>query len=102
VTRGEVWWGEQPEAGRRPYLVLTRDAAIPVLERVVVVPATRTTRGIPTEVRLTEEDGMPAPCVVTLDDVMTISKALLTERVCLLRVDRMHEVCRALRITTGC
>ena len=50
VNRGEVWWAEHPDAGRRPYLVLTRQAAIPVLNRVLAVPATRTVRGIPTEV----------------------------------------------------
>jgi mRNA interferase MazF len=50
VKRGEVWWYENPRAGHRPFLVLTRDAAIPVLNQVLAVPATRTIRGIPTEV----------------------------------------------------
>ena len=50
--RGEVWWGEHEEFGRRPYLVMTRDVAIGVLDRVTVVPLTRTIRGIPTEVRI--------------------------------------------------
>ena len=46
-SRGEVWWGEHEEFGRRPYLVMTRDVAIGVLDRVIAVPLTRTIRGIP-------------------------------------------------------
>jgi mRNA interferase MazF len=52
VNRGEVWWVEHPDAGRRPACVLTRQAAIPVLTCVLVVPATRTVRGILMEVPL--------------------------------------------------
>jgi len=102
VTRGDVWWGEHPDAHKRPYLILTRDAAIPVLRRLVVAPATRRIRGIPTEVLLTEDDGMPEESVLTLDNVATIPKAFLTERICMLGVDRMHEVCAALAVATGC
>ena len=60
VARGEVWWRESPDQGRRPYLVLTRDPAIPLLKRVIAVPTTRSIRGIPTEVRLGPDDGLPA------------------------------------------
>ena len=102
VNRGEVWWGEHPEAGRRPYLILTRQSAIPVLRRVVAVPATRNVRGIPTEVLLTEEDGMPETCVLTFDNIATLPKALLTERICRLRGERLVEACRALRLATSC
>jgi mRNA interferase MazF len=102
VTRGEVWWGDHPDAERRPYLILTREAAVPLLTRLVVIPATRRRRGIPTEVELTVDDGMPADSVLTLDNVATIPKAFLTERICRLGPDRMHEVCTALAIATGC
>jgi mRNA interferase MazF len=102
VTRGEVWWAEHPEAGRRPFLVLTREAAIPALRNVIAVPATRTIRGIPTEVALDVEDGMPQRCALSFDNVTTLPKALLTERICRLSVDRLAMVCRALRAATGC
>lgn len=42
--RGEVWWCEPPEIGRRPVVVLSRDAAIPRLRRVLVAPCTTTIR----------------------------------------------------------
>src|SRR3954468_9073021 len=50
--RGDIWWGEAPDQKGRPYLVLTRDEAIPVLRTVLAAPVTRTVRGIPTEVSL--------------------------------------------------
>lgn len=102
MTRGEVWWAEHPDAGRRPFLVLTREAAIPVLHRVVAVPATRTIRGIPTEVALDVEDGMPERCALSFDNVTTLPKSLLTERICRLGADRLAEACRALAVATGC
>jgi mRNA interferase MazF len=101
VTRVEIWWAEHPEAGRRPFLVLTREAAIPVVNRVVAVPATRTIRGIPTELELDEDDGMPTRCALSFDYVTTVPKALLTERICRL-VERLAEACRALSVATGC
>ncbi len=102
MTRGEVWWGEDPDAGRRPYLLLTRADAVPVLRAVLAVPATRTIRGIRTEVPLGPADGMPAECVLSLDSTTLMPKAFFTEVICSLRGDRMHEVCEALRIATGC
>ena len=102
VNRGEIWWAEHPAAGRRPFLVLTRQAAIPVLDRVLVVPATRTTRGIPTELLLDEDDGMPERCALSFDNIITMPKALLTEPITKLPVEKLEGVCRALKAATGC
>lgn len=102
MNRGEVWWAEHPDAGRRPFLVLTREAAIPVLRRIVAVPATRTIRDVPTEVVLDEDDGLPERCALSFDNVTTLPKALFTERICRLDVERLAEACRALTIATGC
>lgn len=102
VRRGEVWWVERPEEGRRPHLILTRDTAIPKLTSVLAVPATRTIRGIPTEVELGPEDGMPDRCVLSLDNVRTIARGAFGERICTLGPEPMARVCRALGIATGC
>jgi mRNA interferase MazF len=102
VNRGEVWWIEHPEAGRRPGCVLTREAAIPVLSSVIVAPATRTVRGIATEVRLSREDGMPDDCALSFDAITTVPKAFLTERIVALGEPRLGELCAALRAATGC
>jgi mRNA interferase MazF len=102
VNRGEVWWVEHPEAGRRPACVLTRQAAVPVLTSVLVAPATRTIRGIPTEVVLTRAEGMPSDCALSFDNLATVPKALLTSRIMPLSEARMTEVCEALRVASGC
>ena len=102
MNRGEVWWIEHPDAGRRPACISTRQAAIAVLTSVLVAPATRTVRGIPTEVPLGRADGMPEDCALTLDNVTAVPKALLTERITRLAEARLDELCGALRAATGC
>jgi mRNA interferase MazF len=102
VNRGEVWWLDHPEAGRRPACILTRQAAIGVLNNVTVVPATRHVRGIPTEVALGPEDGMPDECVLTFDNITTVPKVLLTERIVRLPPAKIAQLCAALNIAAGC
>jgi len=102
VNRGEVWWVEDPDAGRRPHLVLTRQTAISVLNAYIAVPATRTIRGIPTEVRLGSEDGMPEDCALSLDNVAVIPRSFFVDRITRLRPGRLAEVCSALAVATGC
>ncbi len=83
-------------------VVLTRDEVVDALAAVIVATVTTRRRYIPTEVGLDVEDGMPRPCVVSLDNVVTERKAHLVERITRLGPDRMHEVCRALSHATGC
>jgi len=102
VKRGEVWWVEHPETGRRPHLILTREAAIPVLTSVLTVPATRTIRGIASEVEIGPDDGMPDRCALTLDNIRVVAKGLFIEPICTLNTERMASICRALDHATGC
>jgi len=97
VRRGEVWWADLPApVGRRPVLLLSRDAAYRVRTSVTIAVITRTVRHIPVEVPLSTEDGMPDNCVVNLDNIMTIPKSLLTERITVLPPDKMALVNRAI------
>jgi mRNA interferase MazF len=82
--------------------VLTRAEAIPVLRQLIVAPLTKTIRGIPTEVRLGKDDGMRDECVISFDNVQATSRRLLSDPITSLSGARMHEVCRALAIATGC
>lgn len=100
--RGEVWWGELENVGRRPFLVLTRNSAIPVLSGLVCAPITRTVRAIPTELALGPDDGMPVACAASFDNLRTIPKAALTQRISRLHPERLHHACRALRIAVDC
>lgn len=100
--RGEVWWGEIQDVGRRPFLVMTRTAAIPVLHGVLAAPVTRTIRNIPTELRLGPGDGMPDECVASFDNLRVVAKAYLVQRQCALGSARLFEACEALRVAMGC
>jgi len=102
VNRGEIWWVEDPESGRRPHLVLTRQAAVASVHSVIAIPATRSVRGIPTEVELGRDDGMPDDCVLTVDSTTLMPKLFFRERICVLGPEPMARVCRALALATGC
>ncbi len=96
MRRGEVWWAElPPPIGRRPVLLLSRDAAYSVRTSVTVGIITSTIRNIPVEVLLGQEDGMPAKCVVNLDDILTIPKSRLTEQITILSPEKMTAVAKA-------
>jgi mRNA interferase MazF len=100
--RGEVWWGEIEGVGRRPFLIMSRTAAIPVLHSVIAAPVTRTIRDIPTELRLGTSDGMPTECVASFDNLRVVPKAYLVERQCALDPVRLVEACEALRAAVDC
>lgn len=101
--RGEVWWVERPELGRRPMVVLTRDAAIPRMQRVLAAPCTTRLRGLPTEVLLEPgEDPVPQVSAVSLDSLQNVPVGLLVERLGRLSDDRMRQVCVALAVAVDC
>jgi mRNA interferase MazF len=102
VRRGEVWWYEHPGFKRRPALVLTRNEAIAHLNEVFVVLATTTIRGLPTEVELGREDGMPTTCVLNTDQIDAADKVYLIEHITTLGPDKLSKVCHALDYATGC
>src|SRR5437016_7562116 len=102
-ARGEVWWCELPEVGRRPVVVLSRDAAIPRLRRTLVAPCTTTIRGLASEVVLEPgDDPISQTTAVNLDSVESVAIAALVERVGRLSDDRMREVCAALEVAVDC
>jgi mRNA interferase MazF len=101
--RGELWWCELPELGRRPVVVLSRDAAIPRLRRTLVAPCTTTIRGLPSEVVLEPgDDPVPRRSAVNLDSVESVSVAVLVERLGRLSDQRMRHLCAALEVAVDC
>ena len=103
IARGEVrlYRFSRPDK-HLPVVVLTRESAIGYLSGVTVAPITSTIRGVPSEVVLTETDGMNSPCAVNLHNAVTVSHQRLGRRVCRLGPRRMSEVCSALRFSLGC
>jgi mRNA interferase MazF len=103
IARGDVrLYTFPPPDKKRPVVVLTRNSAIGYLSTVTVAPITSAIRGVPSEVVLTEEDGMKAPCAVNLHNPVTVVQDRLGKRVAQLSSLRMHEICAALRFSLGC
>ena len=102
-ARGELWWCELEQIGRRPVVVLSRDAAIPRLGRALVAPCTTTIRSLASEVVLEPgEDPIPRRCAVNLDSVESVSLAVLVERLGRVAAVRMREICAALAVAVDC
>ena len=103
MMRGEVrLYRFSPPDKQRPVVVLTRPSAITYLSAVTVAPISSTVRGVPSEVVLTEEDGMKHACAVNLHNVVTVSKEHLGRRVAMLSSERLAQVCSALGFALGC
>ena len=100
VIQGEVWWAEA-EDKRRPVLIVTRSEAIPVLNRILVAPITKTIRSIPTEIPLDRDDGLPLPSAASFDNLQLIPKGFLTDRIGLIETPR-DQICRALSAMADC
>lgn len=102
MQRGDVcWYAFAPPDKRRPVLLLTRDSAIPTLNNVTIAPITSTIRSIPTEVILTEEDGMPDTCAVNFDNLQTVAKAKIRERITHLSAGKMRDARQAIGFALG-
>jgi mRNA interferase MazF len=102
-ARGEVWWCELPAIGRRPVIVLSRDAAIPRLRRALIAPCTTTIRGLASEVVLEPgDDPVPRRSAANLDSIESVSVGVLVERLGRISDDRMQQLCAALSVAFAC
>jgi mRNA interferase MazF len=97
MKRGQVWRAHNlGPAGRRPVLILSRDAMPPGHGEIPVAYLTSTIRHRPVEVLLTPADGVYKTCVVNLDAINTIPKSHLKSLMCALSPTMMDEVKNAL------
>lgn len=90
MRRGEVWWASLPEpvgsgpGGRRPYVIVSANAFNQSrIQTVIAVVITSNLRlaDAPGNVRLpTRGTGLAKPSVANVSQVVTLDKALLTER----------------------
>jgi mRNA interferase MazF len=93
----EIWWASlPPPVGRRPVLLLSRDSAYSVLNKVIVAEVTSTVRDIPVEVRLGPKEGLPRQSVANLDNVHVVARSDLASRIGSLAASRVGELKRAL------
>jgi mRNA interferase MazF len=82
-------------------LLLSRNEAYAVRKLVIVAPLTTRIRGIPSEVPLGDEDGVPRACVINLDTITTIAKTGLRERLTALNAEKLKAVEEALHFSVG-
>jgi mRNA interferase MazF len=103
VARNEIYWATlEPPGGRRPICILTRTRVIAARSSLTCAPVTRRVRGIPSEVEVGPEEGLPHPGVINCDNVMTVPKAALDpEPLGKLDAIKRAELDRALRFALG-
>lgn len=101
VARGEIWWGEAPDEKGRPFLVVSRDSANQVMQRVLVVPVTRTVRGLPSELCLGPDEGLPVESVASFDNIRPFPRSMLVRRLGALG-PRLHEICGVVGVALDC
>jgi mRNA interferase MazF len=102
MNRGDVcWYTFKAPDKKRPVLILTRESAISVLNSVTIAPITSTIRSIPTELLLTQQDGVPHICAANFDSLQTVPKSNIGNRITRLTSRRMKEVAAAVSFALG-
>ncbi len=82
-------------------MLLSRTEAYSFLNKCMAVEITTTIRNIPVEVSLGSYDGLPKECVANFDNLRTISKQYLSQRISQLPASRVIEVKRAIGYALG-
>jgi len=102
MERGEIrWYTFQEPDKTRPVLILTRNSAIRYLNAVTVAPITITIRDVPSEVKLSPEDGMPTDCAANFYNLQTVPKGKVGVWITTLPPDKLTEVDLAIQFALG-
>lgn len=102
MRRGEIrWYTFAAPDKRRPVLLLTRTNVIDTLNEIIVAPATRTIRGLATEVLLSNADGMPESCALNFDHITLVQRSKLGAIITELPQTRWPEIEHALLVACG-
>ena len=93
IQRGEIRWFrfDRPDK-RRPVVVLGHDRILPSLSQVPVIPLSTQIRGLPWEVVLSVEEGLPFPCTLKPEWIKSVERALLGPRIAAFPALRWAEV----------
>ena len=98
MKRGEIWWARMPGPARsRPVLLLSRDEAYAKRTQITIAPLTRRIRELPVEVLVGRADGLPSESAVNLDNINTIDKVALDNRITQLSPQKMAAVDSAIK-----
>lgn len=100
LRQGDVIWALADDKCR-PVLIVSRTSSIPLLNRVVVAPITKTVRGIPQEILIGASGGLGIDSVASFDNMVAIGKDRLGDRIGSVPEAR-HKICRALEALADC
>ena len=110
IKRGELYYADlspvigSEQGGVRPVLVLQNDIGNKYSPTIIVAAITSQINKakLPTHIELDAQSyGLPKDSVVLLEQIRTIDKKRLQERIGLLGIDKMEEVNNAMLISLG-
>jgi mRNA interferase MazF len=100
MKHGEIRWYKFVKSDKkRPVLILTRNSIIEYLDEITVAPVTSTIRNIPSEIYLSEADGMPRECAINCDHLQIVSKSKIGALITSLIPAKMADVGKAIRFS---
>jgi mRNA interferase MazF len=97
IARGDIRWFRfaSPDK-RRPVLVLGRPDVLSSLSQIPVIPLSTQVRGLPWEVPLGPDDGLPSPCVLKPEWIRIVERAYVGPLIVQLREEKFPAVRAAL------
>lgn len=97
MKRGEVRWYKFKSPNKnRPVVILTRDSILEYLGEVTIAPVTSTIRDIPSEVLLSQQDGMYNDCAINCDHIQTVSKSKIGNLITTLSKEKLSAIRNAI------
>lgn len=102
LKRAEIWWARLPPPDKtRPVVLVSREEAYALRDLLTVAKVTTRRRGLRSEVALGPAEGLPRECVATSDDLLTIRRRQLIERIGAIPEGRVAELDAALAFSLG-
>ena len=102
MNRGDLWLLDLGgRAGRRPALIVTRQAVIPHVNKLTVAEITTAGKGYPAEVSIGHKANLTKESFVTLDNIQTISKERFVKYLGALDATTMRTIGRTLVLALG-
>ncbi len=109
VKRGEVYFADlspvvgSEQGGVRPVLVIQNDVGNKYSPTIIAAAITSqlSKAKLPTHIELDKIDGLPKNSVVLLEQIRTLDKRRLKEKICDISQIKMAEINQALLISLG-
>ena len=109
IRRGEIYYADlspvvgSEQGGMRPVLIIQNDIGNKYSPTVIAAAITSqlAKTKLPTHIELDAENGLPKDSVVLLEQIRTLDKRRLKEKICDISQIKMAEINQALLISLG-